>query len=969
MSEIAGIKSSADELKVISTSSLDDSFLHVSQSNISGNYDFTGIGDPTSLCEYIKTLVNGLNENFKEYNTKSDIYKSLKGETAEKAKSYVDKIGNLISSFSNYYLTFSTLACKAYAQMQKDDINNAKTIEVETDRISKISSLILDTISESAPTNTSTGATSTGSISHVSQNEDSKKVLYRSGATVLNALTGVGLGAVGFVESAADAGLIASTTMNTPVYLLCDGVGFIYSKITGNEYNSLTKAAWNNTKTFVATNYTSKLSDLIYDETAYGNYLHNSYSYENVKDISYGVGETGAIVAASLLTCGVAGVGAGAGAAGTAAVSTGASQAMTTALTAFGAINNFGKGGQEAYADGASTLSGLAYATAKGIQGGAEWYLGGTMSNFNSFNKIGANIATRVGFDIVDGGSAPIIDSALKGIYNDKTYAENFQETGGWKAVGTSALVATIGSTAGEGVELGKAANSLKMYNDLGKNFDIKDVTKYDSKQYAKMYADLDHYVNKNTQNSFQDSLASNIANDMKNFNHQQIVDVYDHLDDSTKNLSRGKSVDIIYTDAKVKANTDYYDFFKNFREHGEGHTELVAEYAVGIANQAGLSDQDTKDVNIAGKTHDLGMEGGKFKDKKGIYHNVDDLVETDRFEYDENGVAIKRVYQADGVDAYVSNIAKDGETLSSVKANLARKNHPLNSGVDVLKKDLSQDGADNEVVALLTVSHSKSTSGIVDFSSAEQWNNTIESLTEAANVSDGTLNADEIANSLREKIGISYNSETKIVEIVDNDKFTRIQDKALALRDGDAMAKIAMKDGKQTMQTGNYTELEQYRVADQDHVPTFIDKGDCEAKHIKDIVVDENGNKLYDVDNEFSIKTHAGELNTSYSSTYTQARDYTATIDIIDPLASPGSSLDSAFERIGEVATYGNVNSRKVTINIAIDEGSNLANWYNEQLDVRKLKLNGDINSKYASSTKDFIDKNVVINFTGLKK
>ena len=73
----------------------------------------------------------------------------------------------------------------------------------------------------------------------------------------------------------------------------------------------------------------------------------------------------------------------------------------------------------------------------------------------------------------------------------------------------------------------------------------------------------------------------------------------------------------------------------------------------------------------------------------------------------------------------------------------------------------------------------------------------------------------------------------------------------------------------------------------------------------------------------------HAGELNVDFDSHF-NGKSYTATATIKDPLLTPYSSIASIEERIGEVATYTNVDGNG-TFQIIIDipEDSPLGKWY----------------------------------------
>ena len=122
-------------------------------------------------------------------------------------------------------------------------------------------------------------------------------------------------------------------------------------------------------------------------------------------------------------------------------------------------------------------------------------------------------------------------------------------------------------------------------------------------------------------------------------------------------------------------------------------------------------------------------------------------------------------------------------------------------------------------------MSHSKSTSGIKHFDSAAEWKAAISKL----NTTLCQYNTDH---------GTSYKFDVdRLNSIIDNpQEFVRLQNEALAVREGDAMAAVVMRDGGILMQNGNvaYTKIIEYR---QDYDTPVLPDIDSERSKIIDVV------------------------------------------------------------------------------------------------------------------------------------
>lgn len=476
--------------------------------------------------------------------------------------------------------------------------------------------------------------------------------------------------------------------------------------------------------------------------------------------------------------------------------------------------------------------------------------------------------------------------------------------------------------------------------------------------------------------------LISNLSNEslveaMKTLDNQSIKKIMGSLDADTASDVRKLAAAEIYKNGMIKAQTDYKAFFQNFREHGELHTAAVAEYARDLGRQLGLKEDDLAVVFEGGRLHDLGMEGGLFKGEDGVYHVIDELKRSDKiyaqaddgsyFEVDklfmENNPE-RKIFSAFEIDGKPVHFANVNDSTSLVLANLARENHPLNSAIQILQKDLADSNTDGNLVALLALSHSKSTSGILDFSDSGQWIKSIDKLEAAYKAAEPGADVSGLAK-LREAIESSMGPDGIVIP---GSYFDNLQKQALAIRDGDAMADIVLKDGMLVMQDGTMAKVDHYRLDSYYSTPQY-ESGKDEAASITDIIYGSDGKQIRVLDNPYSKSVHAGEMNTTFKST-SDGSNYLATITIKDPLNSPASTMDAVFERINEVVTYGNIPNRAVEIVLPVemkgtqpDKGTPLDKWYNDQLirlkkeSIEKMKNKGAPPADYEKFYREYVN------------
>lgn len=310
------------------------------------------------------------------------------------------------------------------------------------------------------------------------------KALRITSATIATATISLveGIGELG--EAIVDAGATILTGAASIITLVVDGGGYLYSDITGKEWNSVTEYMWNTTKAFVAKKHVANWFDSLYENSAAGRWLKtNAFFFDNVREVSSGIGYTVGIIGLTLATGGVGGI-----AGGTAGVA---------------GIAGVGKGVEDAWGKGASTAGGLTSGALNGLWEGFQFFVGAKINGINVFGKSAPTIKTKlvnslihVALDGVDGGSETfartLIDTCYKDGYTDtdgnyiqysdtdsilKRLQENFDDLGGFNNVLTGALTGSAMSAISETFDLRKyfkdtsrVKNAKKLLKSLKNN-------------------------------------------------------------------------------------------------------------------------------------------------------------------------------------------------------------------------------------------------------------------------------------------------------------------------------------------------------------------------------------------------------------------------------------------------------------------------------------------------------------------
>ncbi len=235
------------------------------------------------------------------------------------------------------------------------------------------------------------------------------------GASVAAVGTSVATGILDAGESLVDTGAIIVGGVAT-------AGAWVGDQFTGNDNAGDT---WDGFMNFVATEHIKSAADYVYDSTAYGGWVTenawggNEEVFDIAKSVGEGVGYVAGIAAVSVLTGGVgsasSSVSVGASAVTSATkktlssvVSSGAKNFATTA-----AVTGFGRGTEEAWANGADTGEGLVYGGITAALDFGQYYLGAAVGGSN------LSIAKKTMVDFGAGGADGVLRPLFSLVYKD----------------------------------------------------------------------------------------------------------------------------------------------------------------------------------------------------------------------------------------------------------------------------------------------------------------------------------------------------------------------------------------------------------------------------------------------------------------------------------------------------------------------------------------------------------------------
>lgn len=374
--------------------------------------------------------------------------------------------------------------------------------------------------------------------------------------------------------------------------------------------------------------------------------------------------------------------------------------------------------------------------------------------------------------------------------------------------------------------------------------------------------------VNETNEKTKQAAL-DEIEDDLKPQNPNEIKEQKDigEIRENTKELTKQD-----YEEARDTAQKRP-DGLGNYTDHTEAHVEQVADKSREAANsietsidKGGFIDEDTyaknrddpnrvnfeggvdkKTLESAAISHDTGMkEGGFVLDKEG------NIVR------DENGNA------------------KKAETSDEI-----RKNHSLNSAVNLLEKreEYEKMGVDADEAAALCMAHSKSSSGVKDLNSKEDWSKCFDRIDSAV---------EEYNKDKPDDQKISFD-RTKFEN--DDSRLGQLSTSTLALRVGD----VSRDSGEDAISQGGGD--------------IHVDKAtvNSEANNASEEVknADVHNSETGAVESEKSKIAHVGEQNICDNHTTTgENGELVHEITVADGDYAPNCTFEAIKDHAGECET-----------------------------------------------------------------
>lgn len=323
------------------------------------------------------------------------------------------------------------------------------------------------------------------------------------------------------------------------------------------------------------------------------------------------------------------------------------------------------------------------------------------------------------------------------------------------------------------------------------------------------------------------------------------------------------------------------------FTDHNEDHVEMVAEKSLeagdaikesvekgGMGGEqkeghiAFSSDVDKKTLEGAALSHDTGMSGDGYALTPAMSEDGKQLK-------DENG---KKMYEKDSDGNYVIHLEDNGNF------NEVRENHSLNSAINVLEnrdqyKDAGYTDEQVDKMAAECMAHSKSSSGVGDLNSKEDWSDCFDRI-------DSTVDA---YNKDHHDSPISFD---RTAFESDDSKLGSLASETLALRVGDVSRDSFPGTESQSGEAVN---------VDRSTIDNHGGSVESELKNA-DITIGENGDQI---DNLKSRQVHTGEQNISDNDTFTNENGgLTHEITVADGASAPKCTQEALGDHLGELAS-----------------------------------------------------------------
>lgn len=277
-----------------------------------------------------------------------------------------------------------------------------------------------------------------------------KKISDATAAQVgITLVSGLSKGAEGVLDCAATAATGIASIGTSVVDLATDNFG---------RKNSCTNKLYDNLDKFVSKEWVDDAVDMIYD-TDFGKSLDENSLFKHdsaTTNVVSGIGEAVFTIAAGTAAAETLGMANGSAVATKMGMS-GAAPSISTVTTAVAGVKGLGYGIETALNDGADINKAVGYGVLNGTWESVQWGIGMGINKYtstalNNSTSILKNIGVytlSTAADTVDSAAEGFVQPLLKKSYSDKSYAQLFEENGGWKTVGTQATIGGIMSAVG----------------------------------------------------------------------------------------------------------------------------------------------------------------------------------------------------------------------------------------------------------------------------------------------------------------------------------------------------------------------------------------------------------------------------------------------------------------------------------------------------------------------------------------
>ena len=368
---------------------------------------------------------------------------------------------------------------------------------------------------------------------------------------------------------------------------------------------------------------------------------------------------------------------------------------------------------------------------------------------------------------------------------------------------------------------------------------------------------------------------------------------------------------------------------FSGYEEHNYVHVTRVADASTKLTKvlnemiENGILGKEYAKISentiyIAGLAHDLGMtEGGYVTFKDGTMMLIKDAVESTK---DPN-------FKYTGEVKKMMKTSKDFSTLSlaEIEAQLIRGQHPLNSAITVLKnKDIF--GEDSELIACLTLIHSKSTSGVKHIVDIKELSKMVETLYEHQEAGAYKFNVSKLVKCDANGIPLTEDGHY----IFNDGVAEQFRTGAVALRVGDAHAlktgynhgggKIVITSRGELKSDDYLTSKLLTELAEEEAINSQIQ---IEYDNQNIIVFDNN-----DSDQLFSKRIILGESNVRNFDSYCDDKVLIHPYEVLSTDNPANTWLHGIQEKFGEYKTFGEI-GQKVIVELPSDLTDDLFNVY----------------------------------------